>query len=77
MLAITTQPNPLDITVECGVKIGETAMLFGDAQVVFGPDGTMMSLVGNVGGGVHLDGWNMDNVDRDDPGDPRAGDGGW
>jgi hypothetical protein len=62
-LSITTSGGgPLDIVFDGGVRIGDTATLFGSAEVVFGPEGTMMSLVGNVGGDVHLDGWDMNHV---------------
>ena len=62
-LAIRTSGGgPLDITFDGGVKIGDTATLYGNAEVVFGPEGTMMSLVGDVGGEVHLDGWDLQDV---------------
>lgn len=62
-LEITTSGgDPLQIVFDGGVRIGETATLFGDAEVVFGPEGRIMSLVGNVGGDVHLDGWDINEV---------------
>jgi hypothetical protein len=62
-LAITTSKgHPLDITFEGAVRIGDTATLNGDAEVVFGPDGTMMSVIGDFGGEVHLGKWDMDDL---------------
>lgn len=58
----STAGRPLTISFDGGVRIGDTATLFGDAEVVFGPDGTIMSLVGNVGGSAQIDGWSFQNL---------------
>ena len=55
----STYGSPLDITFSGGLKVGTKATVNGSVKGSFGPNGTLLSLVGDVNGSLALDGWNV------------------
>ena len=54
---------PLDISFAGNITVGDKANLFGEVDAVFGPEGTLMSLQGQINNGTFtLDNWNMTSV---------------
>lgn len=57
----STYGSPLDIKFSGGIKIGTRADLSGSIAASIGPDGTLLSLQGNVYGSMSLDSWGLIN----------------
>lgn len=55
----STFGSPLDITFAGGLQVGTKANVNGTIKASFGPNGTLISLVGDVTGTLALDGWNI------------------
>ena len=55
----STYGSPLDITFSGGLQVGTRANVTGSVAASFGPNGTLLSLTGNVNGSLALDGWNV------------------
>ena len=55
----TTYGNPLDLTFSGGLQVGTSADLTGSIAASFGPNGTLLSLNGQLSGGLHLSSWGL------------------
>jgi len=55
----STYGSPLDMSFTGGLQVGTKANVNGTVKASFGPNGTLLSLVGNVNGSLALDGWNV------------------
>ncbi|MFN8052194.1 MAG: hypothetical protein U0Q22_12190 [Acidimicrobiales bacterium] len=53
--------SPLDMSFSGGLKVGSNADLTGAVKASFGPNGTLLSLQGNMTGSLHLDSWGLLN----------------
>ncbi len=53
--------SPLDISFSGGLKVGTSADLTGSVDASFGPNGTLLSLVGQMNGSLTLDSWGLLN----------------
>lgn len=53
--------NPLDISFSGAMKLGTKADLTGSAQASIGPNGTLLSLNGQISGSLKLDSWAVVN----------------
>lgn len=53
--------SPLDIAFAGGLKVGNRANLSGSVDASFGPNGTLLSLEGNLQGSLLLDSWGILN----------------
>jgi hypothetical protein len=53
--------SPLDISFSGGLEVGTQADLTGTVDASFGPNGTLLSLVGNMNGSLTLDSWGLLN----------------
>lgn len=51
--------SPIDITFSGGLQVGNKASVNGAVKASFGPNGTLLSLVGDVSGSLALDGWDV------------------
>lgn len=57
----STYGNPLDVRFTGGLKIGNKADVTGEVVASIGPNGSLLSLVGNVNGSLALDSWAVVN----------------
>ncbi len=57
----STYGSPLDISFSGGIQVGTEADLTGSVDAIIGPDGTLLSLVGQVNGSLALDSWGLLN----------------
>lgn len=55
----STYGSPVDISFTGGLQVGNRASVNGSLDASFGPNGTLLSLVGDVTGSLALDGWNV------------------
>ena len=55
----TTYGNPLDLTFSGGLQVGSSANLSGSIAASFGPNGTLLSLNGQLSGGLQLSSWGL------------------
>ena len=53
--------SPLEMSFSGGLEIGSNANLTGSADAIFGPSGTLLSLVGQMNGSLMLDSWGLLN----------------
>ncbi len=53
--------SPLDISFNGGLKVGANADLTGSVDASFGPNGSLLSLSGNLYGSLQLDSWGLVN----------------
>jgi hypothetical protein len=51
--------SPLDLSFTGGLKVGTRADLSGSIDASFGPNGTLLSLVGQMDGSLLLDSWGL------------------
>jgi hypothetical protein len=59
----STYGSPLDLTFSGGLQVGTNANLTGSVEASFGPNGTLLSLVGQMNGSLTLDSWGLLNFD--------------
>ncbi len=59
----STYGSPLDLTFSGGLQVGTNANLTGSVDASFGPNGTLLSLVGQMNGSLNLDSWGLLNFD--------------
>lgn len=57
----STYGSPLDVSFSGGLQIGTRANLTGSVAASFGPNGTLLSLTGNMNGSLQLDSWGILN----------------
>lgn len=57
----STYGSPLDISFSGGLKVGTNADLSGTVDASFGPNGTLLSLNGQLTGSLQLDSWGLMN----------------
>ena len=55
----TTYGNPLDVSFSGGLRVGTRADLAGSVKASFGPNGTLLSLEGQMDGSLTLDSWGV------------------
>jgi hypothetical protein len=55
----STYGSPLDVSFNGGLQVGSKASVTGALKATFGPNGTLLSLVGDVYGTLGLDGWTV------------------
>jgi len=55
----STYGSPLEMSFTGGLQVGTKANVNGSVKASFGPNGTLLSLVGDVNGSLALDGWNI------------------
>lgn len=55
----STYGSPLDVTFSGGLQIGSRANLTGSVAASFGPNGTLLSLSGQMNGSLLLDSWGL------------------
>lgn len=57
----STYGNPLDVSFSGGLQVGSRADLSGSVAASFGPNGSLLSLSGNLTGTLQLDSWGILN----------------
>lgn len=57
----STYGSPLDVSFVGGLKVGTNADLTGSVDASFGPNGTLLSLSGQLTGSLQLDSWGLLN----------------
>lgn len=57
----STYGSPLDLAFSGGLKVGSRANLNGSVQASVGPNGTLLSLTGQMSGSLQLDSWGILN----------------
>ncbi len=55
----STYGSPLDLKFSGGLNVGSRVSLLGDVAASFGPNGTLLSLTGNLSGSLALDSWGL------------------
>ena len=58
----STFGSALDLNFTSGIQVGTQVDLTGSVEASFGPNGTLISLKGDVSGQMNLDGWNLRNL---------------
>ncbi len=57
----STYGSPLDLNFSGGLTVGSNADLNGSVHAIFGPNGTLLSLTGDLTGSLQLDSWGLLN----------------
>ncbi|MFZ4518606.1 MAG: hypothetical protein ACOYOP_09465 [Microthrixaceae bacterium] len=55
----STYGSPLELKFSGGLSVGSRVNLLGDVAASFGPNGTLLSLTGNLSGSLALDSWGL------------------